>query len=246
MRFTKAAIRKAVSIMLIVLAMGFVVLATFALAVPTGPGSLSQISSSRANLTSTMKSAPAEAGNVTELFIDANSITTAWQGYYGNISGSIILADAQGNNFYVWNGSTASGEVYASRNDTVDWTTINCTNSTGVAAENLYLDRTDTSPDSVNNTFITTSHPPLVVGTRTLNGCFSTRAYGPTGPGGDDFWNVLLSDGDGAGKTVYATIINRTTLSYRNLPTDFELLVGVNGNATSPSTIPYYFYVELN
>jgi len=217
------------------------------LALPTGPASLTQASSSRANLTSSIQSVPAEAGNISELLINANTITHAWQGYFGNISGQLVLADALGNNFYVWNGSQASGQIYASRNNAVTWTTINCTNSSGVAAENNYLGKSASEADSVNQTFAITTHPPVTVGAITLTGCPSTQAYGPAnGPSGMNFWSILLSDNNGAGNIVYATIINRSTLSFRNTPTDFELLVGENGNATSLAPTSYYFYVELN
>jgi len=36
-------------------------------------------------------SVPAQAGNVTELTINATSVTKAWQGYYGNVSGRLVF-----------------------------------------------------------------------------------------------------------------------------------------------------------
>ena len=216
-------------------------------AAPVNPNTLSVLSSSKGNVSSTLKNASAEAGNVSELSFVANSITNAWQGYFGNISGQIILADSLGNNFYTWNNSLPRGEIFASRNSSPAWATINCTNSTGLTNENAFLDKQPTDADSVNLTFSSTSHPAFSVGSVPLANCFSTQAYGTSGPSGQDFWNVLLSDADGAGNIVYTTMINKSATGFRNTATDFELLVGENGNATeAASTTTYYFFVELD
>ena len=37
---------------------------------------------------------PAQAGNITELMINGFSTTQSWQGFYGNVTGTIQLADA--------------------------------------------------------------------------------------------------------------------------------------------------------
>jgi len=74
-------------------------------------------------------------------------------------------------------------------------------------------------------------------------GCKSTKALGPTAATG--FWNALVSDNNGTGSMIYASIISQNTQSFQNLTNDFELLVA----APSPigTTIyQYYFYLELN
>ncbi|MCX6749909.1 MAG: hypothetical protein NTZ83_00460, partial [Candidatus Pacearchaeota archaeon] len=42
------------------------------------------------------------AGNVTELSITGFSTTQSWQGYFGNITGTIQLADSGDNVMYNW------------------------------------------------------------------------------------------------------------------------------------------------
>ena len=86
--------------------------------------------SSRRNLSMlNSTSAQAEAGNVTRLDINAITITTSWQGYYGNVTGNIVLADANNESLYEWGNATSiTGEVYATRTTTVTWNTINCSN----------------------------------------------------------------------------------------------------------------------
>src|SRR3989344_2131805 len=41
-------------------------------------------------------SVPAQAGNVSELNIFGYSTTQTWQGYFGNVTGAIKLADSSG------------------------------------------------------------------------------------------------------------------------------------------------------
>ena len=60
---------------------------------PTYPDTLNEVSSGRWGGTSAI-SIEAEAGNITELTIDDRRTTQAWQGYYGNITGTITLDDA--------------------------------------------------------------------------------------------------------------------------------------------------------
>jgi len=219
----------------------------FAIAAPVGPSYVGNISSGKGNISFAPRVVQAEAGNVSEINLSANSITKAWQGYYGNISGQILLQDALGNNFYTWNNSLVTGNVFASRNSAVNWANINCTNSTGLVKENVYVGKNETAADSVNNTFSVTNHPAITVAGVTLTNCWSTQPYGPSGgPSGANFWNVLLTENNSAGLTIYATMINRSTLGVRNMPTDFELLVGENGNSSSLAPTPYFFYVELS
>ena len=62
----------------------------------------------------TASSYPAIAGNVTEINIDGFTTTQTWQGYYGNISGSIQLANADNKVMYNWSLASPQGEIYAS------------------------------------------------------------------------------------------------------------------------------------
>ncbi len=70
------------------------------------------------------------AGNITQLTVSAFTITQSWQGYYGNVTGVIMLADGDDNVLYNWSVSSPSGEIYASTNNTVYWNNIQCFNLT--------------------------------------------------------------------------------------------------------------------
>jgi hypothetical protein len=215
---------------------------------PTGVVNINETSDERGNLSSIPASnVSAQAGNVTELNIEAVAITEAWQGYYGNITGTFTLEDAQDNVFYNWSGlGSIAGEVYASRDQNVDWSTINCTNQTEINDEDAYLGKTGNDPDSVNQTFNETNHDRFAVGSTVLgpDECPSTNAYTDSGKNESLWQQVLLSDGDP--DTVYTTIIDEDQVGFNNKTYDFQLLVGENGNETSQAPTTYYFYTELS
>src|SRR3989344_2884118 len=57
------------------------------------------------------------AGNVTRADLFGYSTTEAWQGYFGNVTGVIQLADSADKVLYNWSLATPEGEVYASINN---------------------------------------------------------------------------------------------------------------------------------
>ncbi len=226
----------------VMLALAGILSIGIAAAQPLGVDDITPGASSRFNDTVTPTAVDAQAGNVTELSISGISVTSSWQGFYGNITGSIILADASGNNFYDWNVSTPTGQVYASRNDSVTWDGIDCTDATGIEAEETFLGQNSSDPDSVTNTYTETNHPAFQVGTASIESCPTTQAYSSGGTQDNQFWQVLLSDT--SANTVYTTIIEDTSPEgFNDQPWHFQLLVGENGN--EPGTTPYYFYLEL-
>jgi hypothetical protein len=87
------------------------VVAVFA-AVPEGPSTIDRNASSArtaaANLTM-----DALAGNVSQLTITGKAATQSWQGYYGNVSGTVSLETASGSVMYDWAQTNPQGEIYA-------------------------------------------------------------------------------------------------------------------------------------
>ncbi len=93
---------------------------------PTG-ASVSELGDERAP-NDTAESNEAFAGNITELAITAFTTTQSWQGYVGNISGTIQLADNDDSVLYNWTLANPEGEIYATRNSSVSWRNIQCFN----------------------------------------------------------------------------------------------------------------------
>jgi hypothetical protein len=192
-------------------------------------------------------STSAQGGNVTNINIDALTITKTWQGYYGNVTGNIHLDDANNNSFYVWgNGTSLSGQIYASRNSSINWSGVTCTTGAQRLAEETYLGVASTDGDSVVNTFNKTTHPGFNIGLNPIaaDNCFSTYGLVNGSTQNSTFSQILLSDN--VNSTIYATLIAYREYGYNGLQMDFQLLVGENEHVGNQGPTPYYFFVELN
>ncbi|HLC78404.1 MAG TPA: hypothetical protein VJH92_04725 [Candidatus Nanoarchaeia archaeon] len=210
------------------------------------------------------------AGNVTEITLVAFSTTQAWQGYYGNVSGTIQLADSTDNVFYNWSLGSPQGEVYSSINGTVNWVYVQCFNFTADGSfasdtanaggtsqfgmslsmlEGNYTILTD-DVDGVNETFTLSgagTHDTFY--TNNLNfsvgECMNTRVYSNGGAGvSNQFEEVLLYDPIGR-NAIFTSILDEDVLGFDSAAHDFEMLVLEDGHGTNTATTTYYFYVEI-
>lgn len=196
----------------------------------------------------------AEAGNVTELSITGVSQTKTWQGYYGNVSGTIILEDAQGNRFYDWTAAEPQGEVFASMNQTVTWTDVNCApidDSGYLTTWNDNYNITYEDYDNINVTYNLTDHPQFYVGTLTQLGCRTTYTFVNDARQFNDFPGVLLAS-DSNGTLIFTAIIENRTIGAREgkpgfdgADHDFQILVAEDGQGGNDAVTPYYFWIEL-
>ncbi|MBU0756680.1 MAG: hypothetical protein KKF44_01325 [Nanoarchaeota archaeon] len=200
----------------------------------------------------------AEAGNVTQLTLYGHSVTKRWQGYYGDITGTITLDDAQNWTMYDWYVAEPKGEIYAIANTsgvTPTWSTVECFNYTSnLATWEFFYNMTWNDVDGINETFNYTTHPEFSVGTYNIsaNTCPSTYTYMNDNKQTDKFVEVLLqTDSD---DLVYMTIIenddqanNTGILGFDNTDHDFQMLVaedGTSGNGNDDYTT-YWFYIDL-
>lgn len=224
--------------------LGLLLLAEAALAVPTSPTTFNRDSSSRRSETGANQQLNALAGNVTQVTVEAVSITKSWQGYYGNVSGRITLDDANNNTFYNWSLATTDGEIYASRETSPTWASAACADNAQIAAEETALGQSATDNDAVSVTFTnTTNHPAFDVGTVsiTANDCSAANMFDNNGAQTSEFFNVLLYEGS---HIVYTALMQGGATGFNGQTWDFELLVGEDGHGDS-SVTPYYFFVEL-
>lgn len=185
------------------------------------------------------------AGNLSEISLVATSSTQSWHGYYGNVSGTIQLADSTDNVFYNWSETTPSGEVYASRAFDFNFITIKCANSTDFLDEESRTGQSSSDVDSVSLTFNIKSHPQFYVGhiLFSQNGCNSTNIYGVSGAQSSYFYEVLLSDA--ASNIAYTSLMENNVVGFDSRSHDFEMIVAENGHGTDTATSIYYFYAEL-
>ncbi|OGJ21185.1 hypothetical protein A3K73_05025 [Candidatus Pacearchaeota archaeon RBG_13_36_9] len=198
------------------------------------------------------QSIPAQAGNVTQLDIFGYTTTQSWQGYYGNVTGTIILADSYDKVLYNWSLAAPEGEVYASVNGSgeIDWGNVACFNMDNhLALETLYNISTD-DVDGVNETFKTgNSHDPFYTAGAFFDTgtCASTQIFDASGQGNDNsFEEVLLTDASSPVQTIFASLLEEEDIvGFDGNYYDFEMIVLENGHGTDTAMTPYYFYVEL-
>jgi hypothetical protein len=195
-------------------------------------------------------SIPALAGNVTEININGFSTTQSWQGYFGNVSGTIQLADGSDNQMYNWTLASPQGEIYATTSSSVQWSSIACFDLPGnhsalEAAFNISSD----DVDGINETFSDTWDHDLFYTNNiefSANECAATSLFDSSGASVDDhFEEVLLTDGTSAEQVIFTSLLDENVLGFDQRSHDFEMLVLEDGHGTDTSTTPYYFYVEL-
>lgn len=217
----------------------FVAMSGFAMAI-NGASNVTVESSSTAAPT-TAESTDAIAGNVTELIISGITTTQSWQGYFGNVSGTIQLANNLGDVMYNWTAANPSGEVLASVSQNVDWTSLGCFNmGTELAAVETTYNIPADAVDGVDETF--TSTTDITTAGKALTGCNSVEIYDDTGTSNGNFVQAILSDGV---NPVFASILEQDRLGFDNKTHDFQMLVLEDGRMGNTETTTYYFFVEL-
>jgi hypothetical protein len=215
-------------------------LASFALAAVNGAETVTLGDSSTA-VSGTAANHSAIAGNVTELTIDGTSVTQTWQGYYGNVSGAITLENSAGNVMYNWSLASPQGEVYASTDDSVTWTGIECFNFTADgAAQETAFGIGSSDADGIDETF--TGTVSLTTGSEALTDCMSAAIFAGGSSQAGTFDEALLWDG---ADLVFAALLEEDVNGFDDNPHDFQMLVAENGHLGNTATTPYYFYVEL-
>jgi len=228
----------------------------FVWAAPTAPDTISKKSDQRVSTTPAY-TVQALAGNVTLMNIDARTITRFWQGYYGNVTGTIVLGDADNFTMYQWAMASPQGEIYAIHNTTatINWTNLGCIVNETLVQEEIWLgtNQSGADEDDINYTFDRYDHPSFYVGPLRFQNCRSTSVNST----GDStiFWETLLMDNGTNVSTVtddvviYTGIISQDTTGFDARTHDFQLLVAEPGSGAESwpyGTITnYYFYVEL-
>ncbi|MFH1134432.1 MAG: hypothetical protein V1735_08155 [Nanoarchaeota archaeon] len=235
-----------------------------AITLPEGPGSFIETNASRRTPAPT-QNITAQAGNVTQLVLTGTTVTQTWAGFYGNITGTITLDDAQNFTLYNWTMVRPQGEVYAADAE-VTWETgtVVCYN---YSRDNLtYISLADfesefgivsTDPDGINETFlINRSHRSFYAGGNYINGtlgqkttggyaCPAVSLYNSTGQNDEQYQEVILYN-FAAQRPFFASLIEQNpVLGFNNQYWDFEMILPVNNHNGSIATKDYYFYVEL-
>lgn len=186
-------------------------------------------------------------GTITTLQLSAIQQNYKWKAYVGNVTGSLALADANGERIYDWSLGTTAGEVYVSRYSTINFNNMTCANQTSILTDQGNLSIVTGASDSINSTFNYTTHSQFLVGTTLIGGCKATATYvndaRQASINASVFQEVLLMDA-GTQFMTYATIINASSVGYNGGNRyDFQMIVAENESSNTPTN--YYFWVEL-
>jgi len=236
----------------------FLILAMGVFAIPTGPSVTVRGNSTKspttgaiANGTGNSTDNPFQAGGfVYTITLSAETQNARWKAYVGNVTGTLVLDDADGYSIYDWSlTSSVSGEVYATRTSgTVDWANVNCSTLTNISNEEITMNHTNNPSDNISATFPTQDNQGFFVGAVQIyaNTCYTTNTFlNDAAPGGGDQWEeILLHDGT---NQVYAVVIDDDQTAFATGKTyDFQLIVPERGYDGWSSSTAYYFYVELS
>ena len=218
----------------------------------------------------TAGSQQAIAGNVTEVNLYGYSTTRSWQGFYGNVTGTIQLTDANDNVFYNWSVASPRGQVYVTTNNTVQWAYVECFNFTSTGTQALdtaqagntslfgtnlttleqQFNITSLDVDGVNETFTLSgagTHNLFYVGALQFDvgECMNTRVFDSTGKGVDNRFEEVLLYEPQTTSVIFTTLLNDNAAGFDSATHDFETLVLENGHGTDTASTTYYFFVEL-
>jgi len=252
----------------------FLLVTTFlVIAVPEGADVSRHASSRHENATVKTMSGGlgALAGNVTLINITAAAVTRTWFGYYGNVSGTLVLQNSGGSNLYSWTMASPGGKVFASNSTIPDWTDIFCWNTSSLGTEgltpaewNTKYGSTNGDYDNITNTFDGSYvYSTFYVGNKEFAAagandgsnylCPAQRLFNESGAKGTDQYEEVILQQSTWGATnndpplIYTSLIetSSTALGFDGGDHDFQMIVPDDGHGTDAVVTTYYFYVEL-
>jgi len=190
-------------------------------------------------------------GRIITINLDLEQQNFAWKAYVGNVTGKYVLESASNFSIYEWpTGTSIDGEVYISRNSSVNFGSgqITCATIPEMVTENTFFGFDGASPDNINGTFNASAHQAFQAGTGNnfaANDCNATALWVNDTlqtPGSSAvFQEVALHDGS---NMVYAAIINNNEFGFDNT-TQFDFQAIIPENRTASAGTNYYFYVEI-
>ena len=210
-------------------------------AIPSGPGIINKgVENGTVRPATELNTS---GGTITTIIINATTQNPHWKAYVGNVTGKLILEDAKNYSIYEWSLSTIAGEVYVTRDNNINWSSIKCANSTHVDSEDVSMNHTSSAVDSINNTFSLSTHNPFWTASTefTEDECdytLTTYVNDSTQSGTSDFQEILLWDGT---SIVYTTILENKTQGFDLGYYDFQMIVPEKGWAGPVSSTSYYF-----
>ncbi len=176
------------------------------------------------------------SGHVYSNNLDATQGTYKWVGIFGNVTGTIVLEDTNGNQFYNWTG--AKGLLVYASTANVDWTSLSDATASDVTTATYYTFLAS-GTDDYANTFTGTSED---IGSAIYSVSSDYAQPFPTASG-----FKVYSLKDGSGNIIWAgKVLSSPATTYEGSSADFEMLLPEDGTSNNDAATTYNFWVELN
>jgi len=210
---------------------------------PTGPDVIDS-----SNMSGSLNS-PIEVnlsgGEIGFLNISAEIKNRYWKAFVGQVRNVFTLKDSSGASIYDWEGIFTTGQIYATRNETlVSWENISCANKIDVESENVFLNHTNIHMN-ITSTFNLSSHREFYVASTLIeeDSCnFTIKTYVNNQSQNESFEEIILSDNS---NLIYTSLLEPDTEGFNGEQYDFQMLVPERGEPDWEGITPYYVYIEL-
>ncbi|PIT84156.1 hypothetical protein COU37_04815 [Candidatus Micrarchaeota archaeon CG10_big_fil_rev_8_21_14_0_10_45_29] len=193
-------------------------------------------------------SASAWGGNVTELNLSIASVTLHWQGFYGSIVASLQIGTGSGlanGTLKQWNVSNISGQMYASRSSTVDFTVLNSTSSNLSNLDDAFSFLQGAN-DAAINSGSNSANPAFNIGQYAVS-ANSFPLITSRDDSGNEVWNEVImrhaTDGSPS-DFVFVGILNNSGVAFNGDSAHFQIVVPEDSAGDATATT-YYFYGEI-
>jgi len=219
---------KIIMLMLAIIVLSF----SIVVAAPTGGDTTVGASTTGSSTASTAVSI--DGGNVTYVDVNSDVVTSRWAGFFGNVSGSLFLADASANNFYKWSISSMTGAVVYAANGTIsDWAAgtsiVPLTNANAPSYVN------GVSTDNFTQTY--NANEAFTSSTYNIASTPYATTYNSSGVAGNLKTYALYSTTDSA--TIWAGKVVDDANGFDGTTVDYQILVPAQTGTS------YSFYMEL-
>lgn len=197
---------------------------TFAYAQNTGGASTEEVQTGSLTETSAGQDT-AEGGNVTMMNLSSTQSTTRWQGYYGNVSGTLALG--YNSNIFFDFASASVSSVFASQNQTFDFASLAAGNAADVDSLWGYASGADTAQT-------------IFTGTTSIQGVSAPSVE--LQPALSNFNSTILNDGTNGNKQNFAFGVNVQqpgVSCFDGTDCEYELMVPSDGQEV------YYFFLTI-
>jgi hypothetical protein len=201
------------------------------------------------NLTANQDSAgnvSIKAGRTVSVDLDSSSLTRKWAGFFGTISGSIVLGDGA-NNLYRW----TADEYPNAKVITIPKSNSVPSSLSTVGNPNSFLnpidDSFDEGTDNASSTFnLSKETDPL--GSGSPGPTAAVETFNSSQQRDSRFTTFLYEDADNAGNPVWvANATSQTSDSFNSDSVNYQMLIGVGEDGSGGAgTETYSFYLNLN